>query len=62
VWTTLQPGATVPVQPGWLTAKRVTGELPVPAPADSLADLFGLPAGWPTQETHFVTQARRVPL
>jgi len=62
VWTTLQPGATVPIQPDWLAEMRVTGELPVPAAADSPADLFGLPAGWPARETHFVTQARTVPL
>jgi len=62
VWTTLQPGVTAPVQPAWLTVMRVTGELPVLAAADSLADLFGLPTGWPGQETQFVTQARTVPL
>lgn len=45
VWTTLQPGVTAPVQPAWLTVMRVTGELPVPAAADSLVDLFGLPTG-----------------
>jgi hypothetical protein len=62
VWTTLQPGLAVPAQPGWLAAVQVTDTLPAPAAADSPADLFGLPAGWPGQESRFVAQARTVAL
>lgn len=62
VWTTLQPGIAAPAQPGWLAAMQIADELPVPAAADSPAGLFGLPAGWPGQESRFVSQARTVPL
>jgi hypothetical protein len=58
LWTTLKPGTHPPTQPGWLARVDVTGAMPTPGPADSLADLFDLPADWPPEEPHFVTQPR----
>jgi len=62
LWTTLQAGVTAPTQPGWLAVMRVSGTMPVPAAADSLASLFDLPPDWPAREPHFVTRSRAVPL
>jgi hypothetical protein len=48
LWSTLQPGVTVPSQPGWLTRMHVTGPAPQPGPAAPMSSLFGLPDPWPT--------------
>ena len=29
LWTTLQPGAAAPAQPGWLAVMRVCGTIPI---------------------------------
>jgi len=62
LWATLEPGARAPAQPSWLARVQVSGAAPTPGPADSLADLFDLPADWPPDEPHFVTRPRTATL
>jgi hypothetical protein len=62
LWTTLEPGTQPPTQPSWLARIDVTGAMPTPGPADSLADLFDLPADWPPEEPHFVARPRTATL
>ena len=62
LWTTLEPGTRAPAQPGWLARVQVSGAAPSLDPADSLADLFDLPADWPPEEPRFVARPRIVAL
>ena len=48
LWSTLEPGVSVPSQPGWLARVQVTGPGPQLGPASPMRSLFGLPDPWPT--------------
>lgn len=48
LWNTLQPGTSMPAQPGWLAPVQVTGPVPQPGPGAPMSGLFGLPDPWPT--------------
>ena len=62
LWTTPQAGVPAPGQPGWLATMDVTGSLPTPAAADSLASLFDLPQDWSDRQPAFTPNPRTVPL
>ncbi|MFI7081963.1 hypothetical protein ACIBO1_32240 [Micromonospora sp. NPDC049903] len=47
LWTTLEPGVNIPLQPRWLAPVSVDTPEPTVSPAQPINELFGLPENWP---------------
>ncbi|GGS10472.1 hypothetical protein GCM10010169_63950 [Micromonospora fulviviridis] len=48
LWTTLEPGVNIPLQPRWLAPVSVDTPEPTISPAQRINELFGLPDDWPS--------------